>query len=659
MLHKEIPFLRICVSLCAGITSGLCFKPGSAIIIAAGIIILALFFLSLRDDRYSENFCFGAAMSLSVFFCGLILYRNEKDSLSVLGAKPSLITCELSDYPEEKPGSILLTVSLKTITDGSSTYTLKGSMLIYHEKDDAILSFIPGDRIVVRVTPQELKNRGNPEEFNYRFYMENLGIKYLAFSRSKDLLLHSAPERRKLIHKALIIRRRIIEMYSQRGISAERLPLVSALTLGEKSNLDQEQKAIFMKAGIMHIMAVSGLHAVILSMFVLNMLFFLKRRFNFLRILLAVIFIWSFAFVTGLTPSVMRATLMFTFIQAGNLMHRKPNGINSVLASAFVLMIIRPSVIFNAGFLLSYSAVIFIIAFYSDLYLKIRPVNKITDWIWKSVVVTFVAQAGTLPLTIMFFNRFPVYFLLTNLVIVPLSSVAIILGCLVPIFYPVSIISGLFGFALDQITRLILFLTGTAASLPYSGLENIGMTSSQGILLFSVLAALMFYIMGKRKKSPLTVLFLLAGYLIAGTIKDIRVKSTSELIVYNTRNHPVTGIRQGKRLHLYTDTAFIPPEVMRHSSTLGLKTDIHVSDGDHYIKAGEKIIQIGYENAYFLPQKPDFLILNDLRKLKIPVQTDGMLILNSGIRRLPGKLTEGNHSSLHWIRESGAYVRRL
>ncbi len=202
--------------------------------------------------------------------------------------------------------------------------------------------------------------------------------------------------------------------------------------------LDPEQKLNFIKAGVMHIMAVSGLHAIILSLFVLNLLFFMKRRFNVLRIVITIIILWSFAFVTGFTPSVLRATLMFSFLQAGKLMKRPANGINSVLASAFFLIIIRPSVIFDAGFLLSYSAVIYIICFYNDFYQLLLFKNWLADKIWQSAAVTIVAQAGTLPLTIMLFNRFPTYFILANITIVPVSNLLIVTGCLSSGVFPYS-----------------------------------------------------------------------------------------------------------------------------------------------------------------------------------------------------------------------------
>ncbi len=117
-----------------------------------------------------------------------------------------------------------------------------------------------------------------------RFYMENRGIRYYAFTDSSDISGFSVPEKRKLVHSALIIREKIIDMFRERGIEGDRLALVAAITLGQKNMLDPEQKQYFIKAGVMHIMAVSGLHAVILSLFIFNLLFFLKGRLNILRV---------------------------------------------------------------------------------------------------------------------------------------------------------------------------------------------------------------------------------------------------------------------------------------------------------------------------------------------------------------------------------------
>ena len=349
-----------------------------------------------------------------------MLYTAEKARISDLAHEETIYKGILDDIPEEKEHTWKMAVRLTGISKNGCLQPVGGSLLLYHRKDADPCSFLPGDELTIKCRTEPIISRGNPSEFDYRFYMENQGIRYLSFTESSDIISHNTPDRRKLKYSALIIREKILEMFLERGISEKRLGLVAAMTLGQKNLLDPEQKQYFIKAGVMHIMAVSGLHTVILSLFIFRMLFFLKGKLNIVRILITLLMLWIFAFITGLTPSVLRATLMYSFLQAGKAMKREVNPVNSILASAFILIMIRPSVIFDAGFLLSYSAVIFIICFYRDLYLKIIFTHRIPDLIWQSAAVTIIAQAGTLPLTIMLFNRFPVWFILSNIIIVPL-----------------------------------------------------------------------------------------------------------------------------------------------------------------------------------------------------------------------------------------------
>ncbi|MBG0861142.1 MAG: ComEC family competence protein, partial [Bacteroidales bacterium] len=487
MPHREFPFLRICLPLCAGIISGLYFSPSRIILLSSAIIIIAGFIASLFFNRFITNRVYGIFFFLALYFCGLLLYTSEKNSLSDLDPAESLYSVTLSDYPEERENSFRMTVELGHKIVNGTGQNLNGSVMLYNKKEPLISSLVPGDRLLMKITPVEITSRGNPDEFDYRFYMETQHIKYYAFTDSHDIISQIKPEKRRLIHRALITREKIIGMYRERGISGDTLALVAAITLGQKNMLDPEQKQHFIKAGVMHIMAVSGLHAVILSLFIFNILFFLKKRFNIVRVTLTILFLWAFAFVTGLTPSVLRATLMFTFLQAGNIMRRPVNGINSVMASAFVLILIKPSVIFEAGFLLSYSAVIFIISFYRDLYFRIQLKHRLPDLVWQSAAVTLVAQAGTLPLTIMLFNRFPTWFLLSNIIIVPLSSIVVITGCLVPLLFPVAFISQILAKMLGFLAGLTEWLTEMASSMPLSTIENIGMTPWECILLYLVI----------------------------------------------------------------------------------------------------------------------------------------------------------------------------
>jgi competence protein ComEC len=658
VLNKEIPLLRICIPLCSGIILARLTDPGKYFFTSAVIISIISLLASLRFNGYRNNIPFGLALLCSLILAGALMYEYEKKSLTRIRQEPAVFTGILSDYPEDKPASYMLNIKLYSGISENGKEKIKGSMVVYLRKDDSSRVFLPGDIISLKCIPREIVNKGNPYEFDYRFYMENLGVKYYSYINGSDIISHIAPGRRSPRHSALILRQYIIRMYGNRGITEKRLPLVSAITLGERDKLDQEQKQNFIKAGVMHIMAVSGLHAIILCMFISNILFFLKGRLQVLKIVIVILFLWTFAFVTGLTPSVMRAALMFTFIEAGKLMNRRVNSINSVLASALVLIVVRPSVIFDAGFLLSYSAVIYIILFYNEFYLKLNPSGRVIKWLCQSIAVTIVAQAGTLPLTLLLFNRFPVYFLLTNIIIVPLSSLAVIIGFLIPLLYPVRFISLLLGIALDRLTLLTELLTEKAASLPGSNIEGIGMIPVECVLMFLAFFAIMNFIL-KRKSTPMYIpLIFTLIYISAGFFKYVSVKTTSEIIVYNSAVAEQIGIRNGPNLTVYSDTIYAGPEVKKHCASMGLNLFIKkIEKNPYYLKAGQSSILISsdpWKLAKTNPSPEILIITGRMRKDKLHINADEIVTLSSGFYK-----PDNDSVSFHSVKSSGAYRKTL
>ena len=644
-------------------------NPEPLVVTIIIILITAGLSLSLFYNSRLRNYFFGISVSIAFFTAGLILISDEKAAISILEPEQTIFLATLSDYPVEKENSYLVTIKLDRLVADGVIKPVKGSMVLYHRKDSVIKTLKPGDQISIKCTPLEITNRGNPYEFDYKSFMESKGIRYYAFTGKGNIIGNVAPEHIKLKYKALIIRERIIKMYEERGIKDERLALVSAITLGQKNLLDREMKQIFINAGVMHIMAVSGLHAVILSLFIFNMLFFLKGRFNILRVVITIVLLWAFAFITGLSPSVLRATLMFSFLQAGNLMKRKVNGINSVLASAFVLIILKPSVITEAGFLLSYSAVIFIIGFYQDLYNKLSFKTWLPDKIWQSVVVTLVAQAGTLPLTIMLFNRFPVYFILTNVIIVPLSSLLIILGCLVPLTYSIVPVSRFLASILDSLTGLTEFLTGTAASLPGSTIDNIGLTPAECILLTMAMVLTITFLLKNRPfsiKYPVAAFILLA---IMGNIRETGNGRTNQLIVYNNPVAPVIGIQTGNTLHITAKNDSLTGEVKRHAATRGLKVKVIESEERPVLfKVGNRTIMITDSLRYMWLKNSelDIVILTGSKPFvekNIPFQNfpETIIISSESVPgfRLPLPPEEIKKRTIRYVRKSGAYICRL
>ncbi|HQH25387.1 MAG TPA: ComEC/Rec2 family competence protein [Bacteroidales bacterium] len=694
MLYRKIPFLRLIIPLCAGIITGLRICPGTAFSVIAVSLTVLLFCASLFFSRYLTNVLYGIALCIALWFAGLLLYTLEKDRITPLSPDEAIFAGTLEEIPEEKENTWKMLIRLKGFISGDSLRPAGGSLLIYHRKEGRISSFLPGDQLLIRCRPEKIRNMGNPSEFDYSFYMERKGIRYLSFTDSTCIIARKIPERRKMKHSALIIRERILEIYRERGVSEKRLGLVAAMTLGQKNLLDPEQKLYFIRAGVMHIMAVSGLHTVILSLFVFKMLFFLKGRMNILRIIITLTILWVYAFVTGLTPSVLRATLMYSFLQAGKAMRRDVNSVNSVLASAFVLILIRPSVIFDAGFLLSYSAVIFIICFYRDLYLKLNFRHRIPRMIWESAAVTITAQTGTLPLTVMMFNRFPVWFILSNIIIVPLASLVIVSGALTIFFYPLPFLSRITGGFLEFITGLTETLTETAASLPLSTIENIGIGTAQCILLSISLFLLLKYLLDRKSVRAAFPLSFLLLFITAGTIKDISTRRSGEIIVYNTAGHTTIGIRAGKHLNSYTATLITLKEVERHKAMAGLKETKNLIKDNTLLKTGYRNVKNNTADMHILITErltdslleayaPDIIVLrgrNPLIEDKInlntvsdisfessgnytPANASTYISVNKSIRALVispelqrrSGIKIPNADTVHYVRTSGAF----
>lgn len=669
MLNKELPFLRTGIPLCLGIISGLYIKPGIIFLSFSLAFLITGFLLSLFYNKKPVNKIYGYSLSLSLFLCGNLLYRVEKKSLSDLDHVSSIFHCSVADYPEENENSYRIILKLHSRIQECGGQPLRGSLLVYFRKEPGITSLLPGDLLSIRLTPNQIVNRGNPNEFDYRFYMENHGIKYYCFADVNDILSHSAPERRNFKHRALIIREKLIAMYRERGVTSNNLPLVAAITLGERSMLEAHQKEIFIKAGIMHIMAVSGLHAGILSLFVFNILFFMRRKFRILRTMITIMFLWFFAFVTGLTPSVMRATLMFSFLHTGKLMKRNINNLNSVLASAFILILIRPSVIFDAGFLLSYSAVISIICFVQDFYNKLNGRTWIVDKIWKSAAVTIVAQAGTLALTISLFNRFPVWFILTNVIIVPVSSALIISGCLILLTYPIKFISQPLAVFLNQLTWLTEKLTEKASELPLSTIENIGMGNIESFLFYIVIFIILLFFANRKEFPLLYPLFALLIFISVCTVRSISDKTSCELIVYNGITSSPVGIRTGRILNLYSETDTILPDISRHCATRWLKIkpmkmDSHIQ----MLQAGNKRILISNNLTDNVLQKtmPDIIILKGNypridKRIDLTDKVEAIICtsdVSSGFK-LNIKSDKNRPDTIHYVRHYGAFRTKL
>ncbi|NMC39897.1 MAG: ComEC family competence protein [Bacteroidales bacterium] len=625
------------------------------------VCALTLFYIhaSGKSDR---NPLFGIIIFLFLITAGFALSGYERDSFSVLPGERKTYAGEVADFPEIKEKSVLLKVKLRASL--SDSVQLTGGILLYHRDLASADRLSPGDIIFFSCQPREIKNNGNPREFDYRRYMERHGFRYMAFTEWNDLYHTIRPGRPGLVNRARITRNRIVKLFGEKGLKGEGLAIASAITLGEKSYLDSEQKDNFSKAGVMHIMAVSGLHAGILSMFIFWLLFFLKGKMNFLRVAITIAVLWVFAFITGLAPSIVRASLMFSFLHAGRLLKRNPDPLNSMLASAFLILLFNPLILPDASFLLSFAAVAFIILFYRNIYGLVVTRYLFTDKIWGLASVSLAAQAGTLPLTVMFFNRFPLLFLFSNLVIIPVASLAVISGFLTVILSFSGLLSDMAAYLLDKTSSLAGSLSAMTASLPFSSAEGLGM-STTGCILLMVLTAVVLDTLRKGSSNGRYIIILLFLLSVNSFCRNLSLKSDNELIVYNTPGNFCAGVRCGRSLELFCYSDTLPAAVGRHCARDRLRLEIRKLDKNipWMINAGPlRIIVTGKMTPDLLSYKPDIAIVTGSKVFHSGNTENGSRFVYTSA--MPGtgsgRLFKEDKDSGPWfVREKGCFRLKL
>jgi competence protein ComEC len=282
--------------------------------------------------------------------------------------------------------------------------------------------------------------------------------------------------------------------------SEREFEVINAMLLGNQAGMDEETAMSYRNTGAVHILSVSGMHLGVFAFILLHLFSFLKRKKwkLWLRFFIVCSFIWLYAVITGMSASVIRAATMFSFVALGQCLDRNISIYRSLMLSAFLLLTIDPLLIYNVGFQLSYAAVFGIAAIHPQLQKFWRINNKLGKFLYDLSSISISAQLLTLPFILYYFKQFPIYFLPSNFIASPLSSIILPAGMLVCllnfVFSPAATIAG---FLLEKICLLLNAALAWIASLPYA-VYSISMSAAAGIMLYS---AILFFLFAYRKRN--------------------------------------------------------------------------------------------------------------------------------------------------------------
>ena len=432
-----------------------------------------LFFLSI--PIISRQFKLRAAFGLlaSVFFFAIGIYLTGLQTsryhasyfYTEANFETDLFQLEILDVPELKENSIKCFANVSS-TNGEKTM---GKTLIYFEKTERATQITYGDVIYIQSNFAEIQPNGNPKEFDYSRYLRIHDVIHQAYVEdgSWEIVDNAGNSFFKWIFG---VRAYLGTVLEESNLSASNLMVAKALILGEKQSLDRETLRTFSSAGAMHVLAVSGLHVGIVMLIFSFVLKPIKRlpKGKLVFVACVVIGIWFYALITGMSSSVLRASVMFSFVIIGKELERESSIYQSIMVSAFILILIEPLVIFQVGFQLSYLAVLGIVFLQPKIYNLFYVKNLVLDKVWQISAVSIAAQVATFPLGLYYFHQFPNFFMLSNLIVIPLAFAILIVGIVYFLVFWIPFLNDLCFYLLDFLLTILNGGVKWVEQLPYS-----------------------------------------------------------------------------------------------------------------------------------------------------------------------------------------------
>lgn len=503
---RKAPFVRLLFPFIAGMLVGFSFEVsptmGLVSVFITFLLAFGLIFLNKISHNYNYQWVMGVSIHLFLMVAGIFLARNQMNSLTkqFIPEKKLFVTCSLTDLPEEKAKSYKCVVRMRYYKHGDSVVSFRNKMILYFQKAEAVKVLKPGDVIGAYLYPNIIVNDSLAKGgFDYASYLLKKGIRYTAYVKNGSWQIIERDQLFFLSKWAIQCREALLNLFRDAGFKGRELGVLSSLTIGYKIDLDKDTLQAYSASGAMHILAVSGMHVCLIYVVLTWVFAFLGRvRFgNVIKAVLLVLMVWYYAFLTGLSPSVLRASVMITFVGLGQLAQRKLNIYNSLAIAAFVLLLINPVDLMDVGFQLSFLAVLGIASLYPVINNWVAS-NVVVNQIWSLVAVSISAQLATFPLSLYYFHQFPNYFLLSNLVVVPLATLVIYGSIVLLVLSGLKLLLAPLGFALYYMVWFLNEIVLWIERLPFSTLSNIHLNIYELLAWYAVTLFIVLYFMRKR-----------------------------------------------------------------------------------------------------------------------------------------------------------------
>ncbi|WPP49933.1 ComEC/Rec2 family competence protein [Catalinimonas niigatensis] len=510
------PFLRLTPVLISGILAAnyLHWRLPLSLLLTTWILYTLLAFGIPKQYRYKWANWVGMAGLLWLFVTSWFYVQHRQDDrqeqhLGNISIPYTHYVATVKEPSEPKKNSYQAVAEVDYLVQRDSvgvvrTTPAKGKIILYQPKNDSLSTFVYGDQILIQGQAQRIKPPANPHEFDYRQFLIYQHIYHQHYLPKDQWTSIGSNISNPLISFAYTARSRCRQVFAQGISDPQARGIAQALVLGIKTELDDEIRNAYAAAGAMHVLAVSGLHVGIIYLvlsFLLKPLEHIGKGGHVLKAVLCLLALWAYALLTGLSPSVMRAALMFSFIIVAEATRRQTNIYNTIAASAFFLLLFDPYLLMSVGFQLSYLAVLGIVYLQPKIYRWFNPENRWLDWLWGLTAVSIAAQLATFPLGLYYFQQFPIYFWLSNIIVIPAAYLILSLGLLcfaVGLSLPSLLTYP--GWLLEKVIQVTNLGVLWIEQLPVSVLKGIYFSSGETLLLYGAIGFLLMLFYYRRFK---------------------------------------------------------------------------------------------------------------------------------------------------------------
>ena len=594
----------------------------------SGILILLSYIIRVPKLQFQFRWLFGCGIFLFMVALAysLSFQREKADKFDHLHKK-GVYRVELTSAPIEKAKSYLCKVDVLQFLD-STWKPAHGQAILYFQKDKMASKLLFGDRLLVEAEFTTPEKALNPDGFDYAAYLKRQGVGATCYISSGSWQMTDRNTGFSIRREADKWRNYLLDVYRKFNTQGDEFAVLAALTLGYTDDLQPDLRASYSATGAMHILSVSGMHVGVVYIVMAFLLGFLNKtqRQKVFKTIFIMLFLWAYAFLSGLSAAVIRATLMFTFVALATCFERKSQIYNTIFMSMLVMLLYNPDFLYDVGFQLSYAAVLSIIFFQPIVDKLYNPTNKFSKFGWEMFSVSIAAQLGTTPFTLYYFQQFPNYFLLTNFIAIPLSSLVIYLaiGLLLVSFVPYlsDAVAYLLKWSLWILNHFIVWIQ----NLPYS-VWHISLDIKQTIVLFLAIFCFSGYYFN-RKFAPLIIGL---GSLFVACLFNLQTNyqtlTTKRMIVYaGQKNTHVNFINRNKSSVYSTDSVELVKIAKAFWQNQKLEKPHYLhsnewfSDGFAYYE-GSRILILTQDflkkKTTNLPLELDYLILGNRLKPKI------------------------------------------